>query len=202
MSAPTASFLTAPASHWVDFSRRSLYISLLSIAANPLLWNIIGRNEYKNRTLSRRFGARISSTVLGISIFVAGLLRDVLYRIAVHDQPRYPLPYAVQTLLAWCLFVLGNALVGASYLRLGFYGTFCGDYFGILQTKRVTGFPYNVLDNPMYVGATLCFVGAALWYERPAGLLLALYVHITYAVALRFEEPFTRMIYAGREKME
>ncbi|KAJ7482187.1 hypothetical protein B0H11DRAFT_1723871, partial [Mycena galericulata] len=59
--------------------------------------------------------------------------------------------------------------------------------FGILQEKRVTDFPFNVIDNPMYVGAKLCFVVAALWYERPAGLLVVLYVHITYILALRFE---------------
>ena len=29
---------------------------------------------------------------------------------------------------------------------------------------RVEGFPFNVLENPMYVGSTLCFLATALWY--------------------------------------
>jgi phosphatidylethanolamine N-methyltransferase len=62
-----------------------------------------------------------------------------------------------------------------------------GDYFGILMSARVTGFPFNVVENPMYVGSTMCFAATALWYSSPAGLLLTLLVHIVYAVALRYE---------------
>ena len=84
---------------------------------------------------------------------------------------------------------------------------------------RVEGFPFNVLTDPMYVGSTMSFVGASLWYESPAGLLISLYVYITYVIALRFEgyvsliflvlcpgltkdhpdRPFTDMIYSNRE---
>lgn len=110
------------------------------------------------------------------------LMLNSRYRIALHDQPQFPLPYALQTVLAWIIFSIGNFLVAASYFRLGFYGTFCGvsrtlnyfgihtqvrptgDYFGILKSERVASFPYNIMDNPMYVGAKLCFVGAAFWF--------------------------------------
>ncbi|KAJ6562805.1 phospholipid methyltransferase-domain-containing protein [Mycena vulgaris] len=183
---------------YIDLSKLSFYVCLISITASPLAWNVIGRNEFKNHTLTKLIGARVACTILGTMIFLAGLLRDVLYRIALHDQPKYPLPYEVQTILSWFIFIAGNFLVAASYYALGFYGTFVGDYFGILQEKRVTSFPFNILANPMYLGAKLCFVGAALWYERPAGLLIALYVHLTYTVALHFESPFTDMIYASR----
>ena len=29
--------------------------------------------------------------------------------------------------------------------------------------ERVTGFPFNVLDNPMYWGATIEYLSMALW---------------------------------------
>jgi len=64
---------------------------------------------------------------------------------------------------------------------------------------KVEGFPFNVLRDPMYVGSTMCFTAGALWYERPAGLLITLYVYIVYVIALRFEGPFTDMIYSARE---
>ena len=35
-------------------------------------------------------------------------------------------------------------------------------------------------------------------YERPAGLLITLYVYIVYVIALRFEGPFTDMIYSNK----
>ncbi len=47
---------------------------------------------------------------------------------------------------------------------LGVTGTYLGDYFGILMDKMVTGFPFNILDNPMYIGSTMCFLAHSLWY--------------------------------------
>jgi len=47
---------------------------------------------------------------------------------------------------------------------LGITGTYLGDYFGILMDARVTGFPFNVLENPMYIGSTMNFLGISLWY--------------------------------------
>jgi len=71
-----------------------------------------------------------------------------------------------------------------------------------LMDHRVEGFPFNVLRDPMYVGSTLCFTATALWYERPAGLLITAYVYIVYLIALRFEGPFTDMIYSKRAAKE
>ncbi|KAJ7704473.1 phospholipid methyltransferase-domain-containing protein, partial [Mycena rosella] len=163
-------------SAYVDSSQASLYICLISIAASPLAWNVIGRNgavaQYKHHTLMKLIGARVACTILGVVIFLAGLLRDVLCVFCMFIE-------------SWFVFDAGNFLVAISYYALAFYGTFVGDYFGILQEKRVTSFAFNILDNPMYFGATLCFVGGSA--VRPAGLLVALYVHLTYAVALRFE---------------
>jgi len=47
---------------------------------------------------------------------------------------------------------------------LGITGTYLGDYFGILMKERITGFPFNVTDDPMYNGGTLLFLGYALRY--------------------------------------
>jgi phosphatidylethanolamine N-methyltransferase len=82
---------------------------------------------------------------------------------------------------------------------------------------RVEGFPFNILRDPMYVGSTLCFVAGALWYGRPAGLVISAFVYIAYIIALQFEgcvkfsshcllcadcilcRPFTDKIYSARE---
>jgi len=39
-----------------------------------------------------------------------------------------------------------------------------GDYFGILMDSRVTSFPFNTMNNPMYNGSTIVFFALALWY--------------------------------------
>lgn len=64
----------------------------------------------------------------------------------------------------------------------------------------VTGFPFNITSAPMYWGSTMSFAGTALWYGRPAGLLLTMEVWAVYWVALRFEDPFTGEIYEKRER--
>lgn len=97
------------------------------------------------------------------------------------------------------LFLVGNTLVLSSMWALGLTGTYLGDYFGILMDAKVTGFPFNVSNNPMYHGSTLSFLATALWYASPAGLVLTALVHICYTFALRFEEPFTTMIYSNRD---
>lgn len=64
----------------------------------------------------------------------------------------------------------------------------------------VTGFPFNITDAPMYYGSTMSFLGSALLYGKPAGILLTAEVLIVYLIALRFENPFTAEIYAKRER--
>lgn len=94
--------------------------------------------------------------------------------------------------------IVGLTLAISSMVRLGVTGTYLGDYFGMLKDSRVTAFPYNVVDNPMYTGSTIAFLGLAIRAMSPIGLLLSLYVHIVYTVALFFEEPFTAKIYNSR----
>ncbi|KAI0694940.1 phospholipid methyltransferase [Cerioporus squamosus] len=178
----------------VDLSKRLLLISVASIAFNPTAWNIVARNEYRNKTITRVFGgnARYGCYFLALCIFSAGMFRDALYHHAILEQPRQKiLPEPFDTLVP-ATFVI------SSTWALGITGTFLGDYFGILMNHRVEGFPFNVLRDPMYVGSTMCFAATALWYERPAGLLITLYVYIVYVIALRFEGPFTDMIYSKK----
>ncbi|EIN05718.1 phospholipid methyltransferase [Punctularia strigosozonata HHB-11173 SS5] len=185
----------------IDTSKRSLLVSILTIAFNPTAWNIIARNEFHNKTITRIFGgnARYGCYFLALCIFTAGILRDHLYQKALFEQPRVKiLPEPLDTVIPTALFALGQTFVITSTWALGITGTFLGDYFGILMDHRVEGFPFNVLRDPMYVGSTMCFAATALWMERPAGLLITVYVYIVYLIALRFEGPFTDMIYSQR----
>ena len=85
---------------------------------------------------------------------------------------------------------------------LGVTGTYLGDYFGILMDEMVTGFPFNVSSAPMYYGSTMSFLGTAVLFGKPAGLLLTVEVLVVYLIALRFEDPFTAGIYQKRADAE
>lgn len=162
-----------------------------------------GLAEYRNKVLTRLFGGRSQTACYGLAatIFCLGLVRDALYERALRHQPSHPaLEGQIPTLAGYALLAMGNILVISSTWALGITGTFLGDYFGILQEKMVTGFPFNVTDAPMYYGSTMSFLGTALIYGKPAGLLLTVEVLIVYLVALRFENPFTGAIYAKRDR--
>ncbi|KJA22618.1 hypothetical protein HYPSUDRAFT_138836 [Hypholoma sublateritium FD-334 SS-4] len=201
MDSKTAGALLNEFYSLVDYTKPSFQISVFAIAFNPTAWNFVARNEYRNKTITKIFGgnARYGTYFLALLIFSFGILRDNLYHWALLDQPQKAiLPREYATIVPAVLFVVGQLFVITSTWSLGITGTFLGDYFGILMDHRVEGFPFNVLRDPMYVGSTMCFAATALWFERPAGLLITLYVYIVYLIALKFEGPFTDMIYTKR----
>ncbi|XP_013392532.1 phosphatidylethanolamine N-methyltransferase-like [Lingula anatina] len=93
-------------------------------------------------------------------------------------------------------------LVLTSFFTLGVTGTFLGDYFGILLDEKVTSFPFNIMDNPMYWGSTMNFFGVALIQASHAGLLLTLWVAVSYKIVIMFEGPFTEAIYSKKTKVK
>lgn len=159
--------------------------------------------EYHNKILTKLFGGQSQTACYGLAatIFSLGMVRDYLYKSAIAEQPTHPLllsPYVQAAAIV--LFICGNVLVVTSTWALGITGTFLGDYFGILMEDMVTGFPFNVTGAPMYWGSTMSFLGTALFYGKPAGVLLTVWVYIVYVAALSFEDPFTGAIYAKRER--
>ncbi|GAN04506.1 phosphatidylethanolamine N-methyltransferase [Mucor ambiguus] len=187
----------------IDFSKTSLYLAIAHILFNPIFWNTVARAEYRSKVLTKLAGGNAYRGTYGlaVAIFTLGLTRDYLYHQALADQPTHPFfdQYTIQ-ISAVLLFLTGNVLVLSSMWALGVTGTYLGDYFGILMKERVTGFPFNVCDNPMYIGSTCTFMATALWYQSPAGVFLTTLVYIVYKIALTFEEPFTGMIYANKDK--
>lgn len=188
---------------YIDLGKPSLLVSACAITFNPLFWNIVARQEYHNKVLSRLFGGRSRSAcyALAATIFSLGLFRDLLYKRALQEQPSHPLLLMpMSQMAAYGLLACGNTLVISSTWALGITGTFLGDYFGILMDDMVAGFPFNVCRAPMYWGSTMSFLGTALFLGKPAGVMLTGWVFAVYTMALRYEDPFTAEIYAKRER--
>ncbi|XP_036691708.1 phosphatidylethanolamine N-methyltransferase isoform X2 [Balaenoptera musculus] len=182
---------------YVDPSEPHFVAAVLTIAFNPLFWNVVARWEHKTRKLSRAFGSpHLACYTLGGAILLLNVLRSHCFTQAMLSQPRMqsldnPLAYRV----GLALLGVGGVFVLSSFLALGFTGTFLGDYFGILKEARVTTFPFSILDNPMYWGSTANYLGWAIMHASPAGLLLTTVVALIYTVAILYEEPFTAEIY-------
>lgn len=196
--------LTHLAQHFGDYVdwTPQLQFALATIVFNPVFWNIVARLEHKTHILTKAAGGAYRGCyALALTIFALGLFRDKVYHEALLQQPTYaplvelPLVRAAAVLT----FGFGNVLVLSSMYALGVTGTYLGDYFGILMKERVTLFPFNVNDNPMYNGSTLCFLGTALWYGKPTGIAVSAFVFVMYRIALLFEEPYTARIYAAKD---
>ncbi|KAL4896373.1 phospholipid methyltransferase-domain-containing protein [Aspergillus ambiguus] len=185
---------------FIDLSQQPLQLAALSIAFNPIFWNIVARTEYRNHFLTRTFGgnAYYGCYFLAATIFTLGILRDHLYQLALDSQPFYAPVH--QPILGGALIAAGSVLVVSSMWALGVTGTYLGDYFGILMDAPVTGFPFNVTGSPMYWGSTMNFLGVALYTGKVAGIFLTAEVFILYWFALQWEDPFTAEIYAKRER--
>ncbi|XP_045382813.1 phosphatidylethanolamine N-methyltransferase isoform X2 [Lemur catta] len=149
---------------YVDPSDSSFVAAILAIAFNPLYWNVVARWEHRTRKLSRAFHSpHLACYALGGSILLLNLLRSHCFTQAMLHQPLaegldHPAAYG----LGLALLGLGSMFVLSSFFALGFTGTFLGDYFGILKEARVTTFPFNILDNPMYWGSTANYLGWAI----------------------------------------
>ncbi|OXG22817.1 methylene-fatty-acyl-phospholipid synthase [Cryptococcus neoformans Tu259-1] len=183
-------------------SKASLYAFVAMTAFNPIFWNFVARNEYRNKTITKIVRSPlIGCYLLAITIFSISAFRDHLFLGAVKDQPSLAiLGHPAIKAAAISLFASGQTFVITSMWALGVTGTYLGDYFGILMSHRVTSFPFNVLSDPMYVGSFLTHLGTALWFQSPAGIVLAAWVWIVYAIALKFEGPFTDKIYSAKNK--
>uniref|UniRef100_A0A8C3DAK3 Phosphatidylethanolamine N-methyltransferase n=2 Tax=Corvus TaxID=30420 RepID=A0A8C3DAK3_CORMO len=187
---------------YVDVTDTDFIVAVLSIAFNPLFWNVVARWEHKTRALSQVFGSpHAACYCLGAVILVLNCVRSHCFTEAMKSQPKlegWDLHWTYYSGLA--ISAVGTLFVISSFLALGFTGTFLGDYFGILMEEKVTSFPFSVLDNPMYWGSTAIYLGWSLMHASPAGLLLTAVVAISYTIAVLYEGPFTEEIYRRKQK--
>lgn len=177
-----------------------LCIAVIAILFNPLFWNVVARWEHRTRRLSGLFGSPyLACCCLGFVIILLNIYRSHSMTVAMKAQARWEVMERMEVFYAGiALMVFGTLLVVSSFLALGFTGTFLGDYFGILMDEKVTGFPFNITENPMYWGSTANYLGLALIGASPVGLVLTAIVAVAYKVAISFEGPFTEQIYRER----
>lgn len=181
----------------------NIVLACFAVMLNPLLWNLAARLEYNMHTISRLCGGpRIGVVVLAAFIMGNNFLRTSLFHYMMDKSSKWDvLEGNVGALAVGYLFIgVGALLVLTSTWRLGFFCTFLGDYFGFLLDARVTGFPFNVVADPMYWGSFFIYVGGSLQHASIVGLLLTLFIGLSYVIAMKFEGPFTAMIYAKREQ--
>ncbi|XP_053131786.1 phosphatidylethanolamine N-methyltransferase isoform X4 [Hemicordylus capensis] len=174
---------------YVDVTDLHFVAAILCIAFNPLFWNLVGRWEHQTRSLTRTFRSPyVACYCLGAVILLLNFLRSHCFTEAIKSQPKLEV---LDCLPGYCagliIAAVGTVFVVSSFLALGFVGTFLGDYFGILMEAKVTCFPFSILDNPMYWGSTIVYLGWSIMHASPAGIILTVAVALCYTIALLYE---------------
>lgn len=188
----------------IYWSNPKLWLAAACIIFNPLFWNVIARWEHRTQALTHVFGtAERGCYALAFVICLLGLFRDYWFQEAISSQP---VAVALCTdsvqIVGTVMIITGTVLVLSSTWSLGITGTFLGDYFGLLMNKRATNFPFNIMNNPMYWGSSMNFLGYSLRQCSPTGLLLTALVTTCYKIAILYEGPFTEQIYAEKKFKE
>nr|XP_015215411.1 PREDICTED: phosphatidylethanolamine N-methyltransferase isoform X2 [Lepisosteus oculatus] len=150
--------------HYVDVTDAQFSVAVLAIIFNPFFWNVVARWEHRTKGLTRVFGCPYAACYcLALLIILLNVYRSHSFTMAMNSQPKAELMERSEMFYAGAILVfIGSVFVLSSFYALGFTGTFLGDYFGILQEEKVNGFPFNVMENPMYWGSTAIYLGLAL----------------------------------------
>mmetsp|Transcript_6857 Transcript_6857/g.10109 ORF Transcript_6857/g.10109 Transcript_6857/m.10109 type:complete len:190 (-) Transcript_6857:30-599(-) len=184
----------------IDFQDPNLYTALLAIALNPIYWNLAAQLEYRTKLISKFFTKeRVACSALGVTILLLNYVRTNAFHTAVSSQPKMEADSALVSLVCYGLVVLGQVFVITSFYKLGWYGTFLGDYFGIFDLDGpVTSFPFNVTSDPMYWGSTITYLGYAILERSFAGLILTGWLALVYSLAIALEGPMLRQLYSKK----
>jgi hypothetical protein len=63
--------------HAIDFNRTTLWLSVGTVVLSPLFWNVIARNEYKRKTLTKIFGTKERAcSFFSFCVFTLGLVSE------------------------------------------------------------------------------------------------------------------------------
>ncbi|XP_060696898.1 phosphatidylethanolamine N-methyltransferase [Hemiscyllium ocellatum] len=189
--------------NYFDWTDLKFNIAILAVAFNPLFWNIVGRWEHRTRFLTKLFGSPFTACYcVAVIILLLNFYRSYSFTEAMKIQPKIQvLDSAAAYYIGLGLLLIGTILVLSSFFALGFIGTFLGDYFGVLMEAKILSFPFNLMENPMYWGSTLVYLGWAVMNASPTGLVLTAWVAAVYKVAILVESPFTDEVYRQKEKV-
>ena len=188
----------------IDFTQPTFWAALVVAPLSPFVWIALARAEYRSRFVSRFFESREEACAANMLLILGmNYVRTSVMKLSLETQPVMDFePEVVLTMRIFCCAatIIGMGLVAFSSLRLGLYGTFLGDYFGILKAAPVTGAPFSWMQHPMYHGSALAYAGMFFFNFQPAGLFLAGMVWLGYMANVASEEQFTAMIYAEAKK--
>ncbi|CAH1800184.1 unnamed protein product [Owenia fusiformis] len=188
----------------IDLDDWNLWMTIVCMALSPTWWFVSARFEYHTRYITKLFGNKYTACyVTGVITLALDCIRDWRYHILMAEQPKWAvLQNDTVEAIGNGLTIFGLVMVLSTWYQMGYTGILYGDYFDILKNERVTGFPYNVFNDPQYLAFNIVTFGTSVSHGSFIGLLLSIYHVFLMKTIAWLEDPFTSMIYEKRAKQE
>eukprot|EP00056_Hartaetosiga_gracilis_P005005 m.80301 g.80301 ORF g.80301 m.80301 type:complete len:245 (-) comp12011_c0_seq1:332-1066(-) len=202
----TSLFLDASVFGKIASSPYSVATCAVAVAC-PILWNTIP--YFLGTTLTNAFGRKTAMLAFAAFTVSMSAIRGVLFERAMEEAlgsnvfsdvfGNDNVGTIISSYVGPLLIAYGLLVSLSSFYRLGIFGTYMGEYFGIMLSEKITSFPFNHVDNPMYFGSTVTHFGKALSSGSPVGIVLAAFIGWTYFMGAAYEEPLMHWFYDNRK---
>ena len=168
----------------IDFKEHNFREVIGYSIFNLILWLTIPNLQLKYKAVSRLFSDNLSTAadVVAFVLINVGSMRNYYFIEALKNQPSYDFGWCnmAAVIFGYMLAAFGFVLLIGAFIRLGLRGLYFGDHFGFLFKEKVTEWPYNWFDHPQHLGTSFFFFGMSLAYCSPAGLLISMFILLTY----------------------
>jgi methylene-fatty-acyl-phospholipid synthase len=170
-------------------------IAVAAIVIHVANYNATAQIEHKTRIFTKILGKN-AVYYYAVYLVVSALIRDHFIQIALklnQNSLEFEFP-----LLAKVLF-FGGVLMNIWTLKaLGIKGMYNGDSFGHLMDAPVTDGPYRYMNEPQYVGTSICLLGSALHFKSLDGLYLTVIMYVVFMISVKFVEgPHLKNLYSN-----
>jgi len=165
----------------------------------PITFTLVARYEFHTKRLSNFFGNNVlAADITAYMCLEMGIFRNFMFQRVIFKTQFDPFPNfsLFVEVIGYLILVTGFHLNFLAYYRLGIHGIYYGDYFGVLCKEMVTAYPYNILNNPLYVGSIMLYLGSSIIYRSPSGILLTVLAWFMYKIVGYLENPMTMQIYS------
>jgi len=175
----------------IDVTEINFIKTLLYSVVCMILWTVLPHLQMKFNLLSKLIGNDNGKAAdfLAYVMIYSGCLRNYTFTEAVNHNLKvdFGAMNILVFIIGYSLIIFGLFIVALSFYRLGLRGMYFGDYFGFLFKEKIVNFPYDIMENPQYIGTCSFFFGVSMTHLSPAGLVLTLFINLTYQILNHFE---------------
>ena len=160
-------------------------IPCLTILSSHILYSFVWINPTKFKNYSKQVKCKpvdlLAYTAISLKLLQLAILVSLLQNLVI------VLGSPILALLKLVLLITGQTLNMAVYNKLGNIGVYYGNRLGY-RTKWINTFPFNVVDNPQYVGTSMTLTSVIWLYPYHDVVIICSFWIFLYFVTSKIEK--------------